>query len=143
MRPVTELVSDALARLLRDQPLTDAKVRFAWRMAAGAAIARATSVTLDGRGTLHVSVSSQHWRAELERAAPNLRARLARLLGTEAPKWIVVGEARPAPSAAPGATEAASGHEPVQPRASSAGPAGRPATAHRRRGEGPTGRGRT
>jgi hypothetical protein len=96
MRPVSELVPAALQRVLREQPLTDAKVQFAWRTVAGAAIARATSVELDPRGTLHVRVESPHWEAEVLRASADLCARLAGILGRDVLTWVSV-ELRGAP----------------------------------------------
>jgi hypothetical protein len=90
MRPVSELVPTTLQRVLREQPLTDAKVQFAWRTSAGAAMARATSIELDPRGTLHVRVESPHWEAEVLRAAADLRTRLAGMLGPDVLRWVSV-----------------------------------------------------
>ncbi len=77
-----------LARLLRQQPLSDAKVIFAWRAAVGRAVDRATTVSLRRNGTLEVRTSDQHWRREIARSAPLIVDRLAGLLGGEAVKRI-------------------------------------------------------
>ena len=44
MRPLTHALPGALAQLLRDTPLSDGKVGFAWRAAVGPAVERATKV---------------------------------------------------------------------------------------------------
>lgn len=80
MVPVSTVLPDALASALRRAPLTPEKVRFAWRHAAGAAIDRVTMVELQG-GVLVVRTRDAAWQREVERAAPLLLSRLARLLG--------------------------------------------------------------
>jgi hypothetical protein len=73
----------ALKSALDNQPLTEAKVAFAWAIAVGPGLARAGSVSWsDGR--LLVTARSQNWRAELERAKPVVLQRLALLLGPDA-----------------------------------------------------------
>ena len=76
--------------MLRDQPLSEAKVRFAWRTAVGASIAHATSVTLAADGTLHVHADGEHWRRETVRSAAVIRQRLAELLGRNVVKRVSV-----------------------------------------------------
>ena len=58
--------------------------------AVGAAMARATSIELAANGTLRVSAESDHWRRETRRSAAVVRRRLARLLGPDAVRRIVV-----------------------------------------------------
>jgi predicted nucleic acid-binding Zn ribbon protein len=53
--------SDALAPAVRQAPLTPEKVEFAWRAAGGAAIARATRVTLADTGVLRVTGDDPQW----------------------------------------------------------------------------------
>jgi hypothetical protein len=74
---------DVLKTALERQPLTEAKVAFAWAIAAGPALARAASVAWAG-GTLTVTAKSEAWRRELERARPVVLGRLRHLLGGEA-----------------------------------------------------------
>jgi len=52
MRPLTHAVPGALIQLLRDTPISDGKVGFAWSAAVGPALARATRVKLDGQTLL-------------------------------------------------------------------------------------------
>lgn len=79
----------AVRALLDTQPLTEAKVRFAWTIAAGPALTRAATATF-ADGTLWLRARSPVWRAELLRARPVLVDRLAGLLGTEAIRSVRV-----------------------------------------------------
>lgn len=90
MISVRDVAPGAVGALLRDQPLTAAKAAFAWRAAVGAAMARATSIELAANGTLRVSAENDHWRRETRRSAGVVRRRLARLLGPDAVRRIVV-----------------------------------------------------
>lgn len=89
MLSAREIMVASLGEALRQQPLSDAKVRFAWASAVGAAIARATAVKLDAAGTLHVRSHSDHWRRELERSRGTIQQRLASLLGSQAISRLV------------------------------------------------------
>jgi hypothetical protein len=80
MIPVNDFMTDALAALLRPAPLTAEKVTFAWRHAVGPAVARATSVALNG-SELIVRVESGEWHREIKRSAVIIRDRVDRLLG--------------------------------------------------------------
>ena len=92
-------VNDTATRVLRDvlahQPLTPAKVQFAWSVAAGAPLARAATVSW-ADGEIVVRPQSEAWREEILRARPVLSERLAELLGPEAVRRIVVPECRAA-----------------------------------------------
>lgn len=90
MLPVRNVAPRAVHELLRRQPLTAAKVRFAWHASVGPAMAKATSVELGGDGTLHVSTAGEHWRAETARSIAVIRPRLRELLGRGAVKRIAV-----------------------------------------------------
>jgi hypothetical protein len=79
----------AMRLLLDEQPLTEAKVRFAWTMAVGPALARAATVSF-ADGTLRVRAKSAAWRDELRRATPLTRHRLAQFLGDDAVRTIVI-----------------------------------------------------
>lgn len=79
----------ALRLLLDGQPTTPAKVAFAWRMAAGAALARGTEP--DWRdGVLVVRARTEAWRKELRHARPILTARVQELVGPDVVKKIVI-----------------------------------------------------
>jgi hypothetical protein len=71
----------ALRVLLDTQPMTDAKIEFAWKIAAGSALARATTITWSANGTLHVLARSEEWRREIVRAQSIIGDRFSQLLG--------------------------------------------------------------
>lgn len=87
----SSLATQSIREMLARQPLTEAKVVFAWRVAAGPAFSRASRPTF-ADGTLSIRTPSAAWRKEIERAAPVLKDRLAGLLGKTIVKWIVVIE---------------------------------------------------
>ncbi len=70
----------ALALLLRDTPLSDGKVQFAWQAAVGSAVQRATAVRLDGHHLI-VDATSAQWAREVTRASSVILTRLQTLLG--------------------------------------------------------------
>ena len=80
MRPLTHAVPGALLHLLRDAPLSDGKILFAWSAAVGPAVARATRVKLES-GVLIVEATSAQWAHELKRSSAVIRKRLEELLG--------------------------------------------------------------
>jgi hypothetical protein len=88
--PVHSLVPDLLADVLRRQPLSPAKVTFAWRTAVGPAVDRATRVSLGEHGVLEVVASDGHWKREVQRSTGLVLARLVRLLGEGVVRRIVV-----------------------------------------------------
>jgi len=79
----------ALRALLDGQPTTPAKVAFAWRMAAGPALARAAEPAWRD-GVLVVRPRTEAWRRELRRARPMLTSRLQQLVGSDVVKKIVI-----------------------------------------------------
>jgi predicted nucleic acid-binding Zn ribbon protein len=89
MTPAHNILPGVVAEMIRRQPLSPAKVTFAWRAAAGAAVARATRVDLREDGVLLVFVADVRWRREIEPALGMLRTKLATLLG-DAVRWIDV-----------------------------------------------------
>lgn len=89
MVPVNRLIPGALASVLRNAPLTPEKVAFAWRMAVGPAVDRATSVEL-ADAVLRVRARNAEWRREVERSADLIRARLHALLGDNVVRVITV-----------------------------------------------------
>jgi len=83
MKPLTSAVPGALAQLLREAPLSDGKVAFAWKVAVGPAVDRATAIKLDD-ATLIVDVTSAQWANEVRRSSAIILARLQTLLGKTA-----------------------------------------------------------
>jgi predicted nucleic acid-binding Zn ribbon protein len=90
MIAVQRVLPDTLSEIVRRQPLTQAKVDFAWRTAVGPALARVSSARLDRDGALRVRTDDDRWTREIERAGDVIRARLDRLLGPDL-KSVVVG----------------------------------------------------
>jgi predicted nucleic acid-binding Zn ribbon protein len=83
MLPIQHFSSGVLAEILRRQPASRERTNFVWQLAAGTAVARATTVEL-GEGVLHVRARDPRWLREIERARPALMAKLQHLLGTDA-----------------------------------------------------------
>ena len=89
MRPLTHALPGALLQLLRPAPLSDGKVAFAWNVAVGPAVARATIVKLCD-GVLIVETSSAQWAREVKRSSSVILSRLQTLLGDDAVKSISI-----------------------------------------------------
>lgn len=85
-----DIAPRAVGQLLRNQPLTPAKIRFAWQASVGVSMGRATKVDLTDDGTLLVVASGEHWRREIIRSAGMIRRRLTELLGKNVVKRITV-----------------------------------------------------
>lgn len=77
-----------VAEVVRKAPLTDAKVAFAWRLAVGPAVAKATSVRLGDDGTLYLKADSQAWNDSIRASVGMIRSRLAHYLGDDTVKRI-------------------------------------------------------
>ncbi|HEY7475911.1 MAG TPA: DciA family protein [Vicinamibacterales bacterium] len=92
MQPLRTASTRALQFLLNDQPVTAAKVTFAWQVAAGPAMARATSLAWSDDGLLRVRTRDGAWRREVARARPMIAQRLELLLGPGVVRKIVVEE---------------------------------------------------
>ena len=82
MIAVRELLPDSVLAAIRQAPLTDEKVTFAWRFAVGTALARTTSVQLRGR-VLQVEARDAAWRREIERSRHLILSRLVSVLGAD------------------------------------------------------------
>ena len=78
--PVQRCVPEALAEILRQAPLSDDKITFAWRTAVGQAMDRGTVVSFD-HGVLRVRARSAAWGHEVARSERLIRVRLDALLG--------------------------------------------------------------
>ena len=87
--PVSAVMPEALAAVLRKAPLTPEKVAFAWRTAVGPAVDRVTTIELKGR-VLQVETRDAAWQREVERSAGMIRARLATLLGDDVVRGLDV-----------------------------------------------------
>jgi hypothetical protein len=90
MEPLRTASTRALQTLLNDQPVTAAKVAFAWQIAAGPAMARATTTAWAGDGVLRVRARDAAWQREASRARPIVVQRLEQLLGADVIKKIVI-----------------------------------------------------
>lgn len=80
MKRLAPIAESAVAHLLAAAPMTAEKVQFAWRLAVGAALDRATRVELR-RARLSVTVDGPAWAREIDRNRDLILARLGRLLG--------------------------------------------------------------
>ena len=78
--PTRACVTTTVSALLARQPLTPAKIAFAWQIAVGPALARATSVSCE-RGVLRVRSGDIRWMREVERSRSMILERLRSLLG--------------------------------------------------------------
>jgi predicted nucleic acid-binding Zn ribbon protein len=94
MHSAASLLASVLPALIGKAPLTQDKVAFAWRTAAGEAVARWTRVTL-ADGVLHVASDDERWLREIDRARGTLLARLRHLLGADAVRVIKTGPEEP------------------------------------------------
>jgi predicted nucleic acid-binding Zn ribbon protein len=83
MEPLRRTAADVLHTLLQSQPTTATKIVFAWHVAVGPALARATQVEWRDDGTLHVRARDAAWLRELRHARPVIAQRLADLLGRD------------------------------------------------------------
>ncbi len=90
MHSAGSVLASVLPALIEKAPLTPEKVAFAWRAAAGEAVARWTRVTL-AEGVLHVASDDERWLREIERARETLLSRLRQLLGSETVRVIKTG----------------------------------------------------
>jgi hypothetical protein len=82
MRPLSHAVPGAVADLLREAPLSDGKVAFAWKVAVGPAMERATAIKLEGAVLIVEPVNAQ-WGQEIRRSTGVILSRLSTLLGRD------------------------------------------------------------
>ena len=92
MRALSHVSPSALLQLLRDAPLSNGKVGFAWRTAVGPAVDRATRVKLDGR-VLIVETTSSQWTREISRSSAVSLQRMQGVLGADTVERIEVRRA--------------------------------------------------
>jgi predicted nucleic acid-binding Zn ribbon protein len=74
------------------------KLHFAWRVAVGPAIDRATTIQLTEAGVVEVRATDPAWRRELKKTERVLEGRLLELLGPGAVKGVKVVGRSPARS---------------------------------------------
>jgi predicted nucleic acid-binding Zn ribbon protein len=82
MFPIQSVSPAVLAEILRRQPASAARTSLAWQIVVGRALARVTTVELDG-GVLHVHARDPRWLREIRDARQQVLLRLQHLLGPE------------------------------------------------------------
>jgi predicted nucleic acid-binding Zn ribbon protein len=87
--PLQSFASGVLAEIIRRQPASRERTTFAWSVAVGPAIARATTVELVD-GVLAVRARDQRWAQEIHRNRATVLARLQQLLGAGAVRELSV-----------------------------------------------------
>jgi hypothetical protein len=80
----SKVMPAVLADVIRKAPLTDEKVQFAWRLAVGPAVDKATTVRLAPNGTLYVKTTAPAWNDAIAKSFGLIRSRLAHFLGETA-----------------------------------------------------------
>lgn len=82
MRSIQTFSGGVLAEIIRRQPPSPARTALAWQLAVGPALARATSVEMDGT-TLTVRSVDPRWLKEIDRAKKSILPKLQELLGRD------------------------------------------------------------
>jgi predicted nucleic acid-binding Zn ribbon protein len=82
MVPVNSFGSGVLAEIVRRQPASKERTNFAWQLAVGPAIARATTVELND-GVLTVRALDGRWIHEIERARDSVTKKMQQILGAD------------------------------------------------------------
>ena len=89
MVPLNTFAPGVLAEVVRRQPPSAARTKFAWSLAAGPALSRTSTVELTN-ATLTVRPRDTRWSAEITRSADTILKRMQHLLGPEAVRRILV-----------------------------------------------------
>jgi predicted nucleic acid-binding Zn ribbon protein len=89
MQGIGTLPALVLPALLARAPLTPEKVTFAWGLAVGSAIARATTAALADT-VLTVRTTDSAWAREVERSRALILSRVQQLLGSTLVQSIVI-----------------------------------------------------
>jgi predicted nucleic acid-binding Zn ribbon protein len=87
MESIHQFASGVLADIVKRQPASAERTRFAWQLAVGPALARVTTIDLRD-GVLFVTARDEQWRAEIARAQGAILAKLQHLLGAESVRKI-------------------------------------------------------
>jgi hypothetical protein len=82
MVPLQQFATGVLAEVIRRQPPSAARTAFAWQLAVGPALARASTIDLRG-GVLTIQPRDAQWRLEIKRAETTVLARMQELLGAK------------------------------------------------------------
>jgi predicted nucleic acid-binding Zn ribbon protein len=82
MVPIQSFSSGVLAEIVRRQPASKERTSFAWQLAVGQALARATTVELKD-GVLTVRALDQRWIREIERARTSITQKMQQILGAD------------------------------------------------------------
>lgn len=86
MQPLKSFAGGLIADIVRRQPPSPARTAFAWQLVVGPALARVTSVHIEGT-TLHVAArvaeNDERWLREISRAQATIVPRLQELLGKQ------------------------------------------------------------
>jgi Dna[CI] antecedent, DciA len=82
MISVHHVGSRVLADLIRRQPASKERTGFAWQLAVGPALARVTTVELEG-GILTVAATDPRWVGEVMRAREGVLRKMQHLLGAD------------------------------------------------------------
>jgi predicted nucleic acid-binding Zn ribbon protein len=80
MIPVHDFSTSVLAQIVRRQPPSQARTNFAWQLAVGQAVARATTVELNN-GVLIVRAADRRWMREIDPMRAPILEKLQQLLG--------------------------------------------------------------
>lgn len=82
MRSIQTFAGGVLAQIVRRQPPSPGRTRFAWQLVVGPTLARMTSVDLEG-ATLTVRATDPRWLKEIDRAKTTILPKLQQLLGED------------------------------------------------------------
>lgn len=89
MQALQRFAPAVLADIVRRQPPSQARTEFAWSVAVGPALARATTVELRNNNMI-VCARDVQWARELERARDTILPRLQLLLGRDTVKGLYI-----------------------------------------------------
>jgi predicted nucleic acid-binding Zn ribbon protein len=88
MIPLQSFSSGVIAEIVRRQPASKERTNFAWQLAVGPALARATTVELTD-GVLTVRAVDRRWIQEIDRAKVNVMLKMQNILGSDQVTRIV------------------------------------------------------
>jgi predicted nucleic acid-binding Zn ribbon protein len=95
VQPLNAAVPSVLQTLLDRAPMSEEKLAFAWRVAVGPSLERATHPSLRDDGTVEVRVDHAAWRREVKRSHRLILSKLQGLLGESVVRSLkVVGGGR-------------------------------------------------
>ena len=89
VQSLSQFAPAVLADIIRRQPASRQRTTFAWTMAVGPALARITTVELQGR-TLVVTARDARWAKEIGRASDTILARVRYLVGDSVERIDVI-----------------------------------------------------